>query len=163
MEEESRILIWLWDTISQRLDTYLPEDKRKDIKRIVQDQYDRYDWPGRPFAELQGVSYSLTLRPGVVPSYQPLRMLSPEQKIVVQNYIHELLATGIVERYSSPWQGCLVLVRKKDGKDWRIAQDFRELNLRTVIERYPLPLITQVIHALSGTEWFSSLDIKSAF
>ena len=107
LDQESRILIWLWDTISQRLDTDLPEDKRKDIKRIVQDQYDRYDWPGRPFTELRGVSYSLTLRPGVVPSYQPLRMLSPEQKLVVQNTYRncwpQVLLRGLPLRGKGVW------------------------------------------------------------
>jgi hypothetical protein len=75
-----------------------------------------------------------------------------------------MLKDDVVEPSMSDWQGAWVIVQKpKDPGKWRIAQDFRILNERTVIERYPLPRIDQAIEELSGCKYFTCMDIKSAF
>ena len=50
-------------------------------------------------------------------------------------------------------------VKKKSG-DLRPTQDYRQLNDMTVKNRYPLPLIRELIDKLKGAKWFSKLDVQ---
>ncbi|EEB96985.1 hypothetical protein MPER_03786, partial [Moniliophthora perniciosa FA553] len=48
-------------------------------------------------------------------------------------------------------------VKKKDGK-LRFVQDYRQFNTVTVKNRYPLPLIDELINQLTGAKYFTKLD-----
>ena len=50
-------------------------------------------------------------------------------------------------------------VKKKDGK-LRPVQDYRKLNEFTVKNRYPLPLILELIDRLKGAKIFTKMDIR---
>ena len=50
-------------------------------------------------------------------------------------------------------------VKKKDGSLWPV-QDYRKLNEMTVKNKYPLPLISELIDQLSGSKVFSKMDIR---
>lgn len=61
----------------------------------------------------------------------------------------------------------MILVGKKDqtgGKDdFRLVIDYRKLNQITEIQNFPIPLIDDILVGLSGSEYFTTLDIKGAF
>jgi hypothetical protein len=44
--------------------------------------------------------------------------------------------------------------------DWRFVQDYRALNAITWKNRYPLPLIDDLIHRLSSARYFTKLDVQ---
>ena len=50
-------------------------------------------------------------------------------------------------------------VKKKDGSLWPV-QDYRKLNESTVKNRYPLPLIQELVDKLKGSRVFSKLDVR---
>ena len=50
-------------------------------------------------------------------------------------------------------------VKKKDGK-LRPVQDYRKLNEMTIKNRYPLPLISELIDKLTHAKIFSKMDIR---
>ncbi len=50
-------------------------------------------------------------------------------------------------------------IKKKDGK-LRPVQDYRKLNEMTIKNRYPLPLISELMDKLQGTKYFSKLDVQ---
>ena len=50
-------------------------------------------------------------------------------------------------------------VKKKDGK-LRLVQDYRALNAMTVKNKYPLPLIPELIAKLRGAKYFTKLDVR---
>src|SRR3954453_22726762 len=50
-------------------------------------------------------------------------------------------------------------VKKKDGK-LRPVQDYRKLNEMTIKNRYPLPLIQELVDKLKGAKYFMKLDIR---
>src|SRR5260221_12842873 len=59
----------------------------------------------------------------------------------------------------SPYASGFFFIRKKDGK-LRPVQDYRRLNAQTIPNRYPLPLISELIHSISGKQWFTKFDIR---
>ncbi len=52
----------------------------------------------------------------------------------------------------------ILLHQKKDGK-LRPVQDYRKLNKMMIKNRYPLPLISELMDKLRGAKYFSKLDV----
>jgi hypothetical protein len=50
-------------------------------------------------------------------------------------------------------------IKKKDSK-LRPVQDYCKLNDMTIKNRYPLPLITELIDALQNAKYFTKLDVQ---
>ena len=84
------------------------------------------------------------------------------QREVVEEMIGEMLENDIIRPSSSPWCSPLLLVKKKDGS-YRCCVDFRQLNDVTVKDSFPLPRVDESLEALSGSQYFTVLDLKSGY
>ena len=73
-----------------------------------------------------------------------------------------MLSKGVIERSTSPWASPIVLVRKKDGSI-RFRGDYRKVNDVTRKDAYPLPRIDTTLDTLSGSQWFSTMDLLSGY
>ncbi|GBL87911.1 Retrovirus-related Pol polyprotein from transposon 297 [Araneus ventricosus] len=92
---------------------------------------------------------------------KPLRLPFSEKKIV-QTQVAEWLERGIIELCSSEYSRPVVIVRKKDGTP-RVCIDYRKLNKVVVKDRFPLPLLEDILDRLQGSRVFSTIDLKNAF
>jgi cleavage and polyadenylation specificity factor subunit 1 len=54
------------------------------------------------------------------------------------------------------------MVQKKDGS-WRPCGDYRQLNLQTVEDKYPLPNMADLAARLDGCTIFSKLDLRKGY
>ncbi|KAM3862568.1 enolase 4 [Diretmus argenteus] len=68
----------------------------------------------------------------------------------------------IIRKSNSEYASPLVLCWKKNGKP-RLCTDFRWLNARTVKDAHPLPHQADVLAALGGNAFFSTLDLTSGY
>ena len=56
----------------------------------------------------------------------------------------------------------MFFIKKKDGS-LRLVQDYHALNAVTVKNRYPLPLISELVSQLHGAQYFTKLDVRWGF
>ena len=96
------------------------------------------------------------------PVRQPPRRLPLVKREEAEKAIQEMKNDAIIEPSASPWSSPVVLVKKKDGST-RFCVDYRKLNNVTCKDSYPLPRIDDTLEALSGSVWFSTLDLKSGY
>jgi hypothetical protein len=53
--------------------------------------------------------------------------------------------------------------KEKVLKFYRLTNDFRELNARSKLEKWPLPFITEILDRMRGSDRYSTGDIADAF
>jgi len=57
----------------------------------------------------------------------------------------------------------LVFFIKKKNSSLRLVQDYRALNSMMVKNKYPLPLISELVSQLRGARYFTKLDVRWGF
>ena len=96
------------------------------------------------------------------PLRQPYRRQNPAVRREEMAQVQQMLSSNVIRPSNSPWASPVVMVRKKDGS-LRFCVDFRQLNAATVKDAHPLPRIDDLLDALHGAKWFSTLDLKSGY
>ena len=95
------------------------------------------------------------------PIRQPVRHISPCKKKEVRRILQDMLQKNAIQPSSSPWASPIVLV-KKDGNS-RFCMDYCKLNAVTRKDAYPLLQIDETLDTLSGSQWFTTLDLASGY
>ncbi|KAJ9541812.1 hypothetical protein OSB04_028318 [Centaurea solstitialis] len=129
---------------------------------VVQDYVDVFpeELPGVP-PERQ-VEFRIDLVPGATPVAKASYRLAPPEMKELFNQLQELLGKEFIRPSSSPWGAPTLFVKKKD-RSQRMRIDYRELNKRTVKNRYPLPWIDDLCDQLQGASWLSKIDLRSGY
>ena len=73
--------------------------------------------------------------------------MAPVELKELKMQLQEMLDKGFIRPSVSPWGASVLLVKKNDGS-MRLCIDYRELNKRTVKNRYPLPRIEDLFDQL---------------
>lgn len=108
--------------------------------------------------------HKIVLEPGAEKelTYSPLYKMSLTELEVVKQYLIDNLDKGFIEPSQAPFAAPVLFVKKPDGS-LRFCIDYRRLNLATLKDRYPLPLIDETLAQISRAKIFTKLDIRQAF
>ncbi|XP_029473211.1 uncharacterized protein LOC115099620 [Rhinatrema bivittatum] len=105
---------------------------------------------------------AIDLLPGSTPPRGRVYPLSLPETRAMSDYITENLAKGFIRPSHSPAGAGFFFVAKKDGS-LRPCIDYRGLNSITKKDRYPLPLIPELLDRLQGAKVFTKLDLRGAY
>ncbi|XP_068140359.1 uncharacterized protein [Drosophila tropicalis] len=94
--------------------------------------------------------------------HQSPSRLSACEAEAVKNQVDEWLTQGIVRKSTSSVASRVVVVQKKDGTP-RICIDYRKLNSMSLSDRFPVPLIEEVLEKLQAATFYSVLDLENGF
>ena len=130
----------------------------------IPDPYQRYarvfsETTSHEFLPARLWDHAIELKPGA-PSSLPaklIRLSQPELEELCK-FIKEHLQRKTIHPSKSPYTASFFFIKKKDGK-LRPVQDYRPVNKWTIQNRYPLPLIPQLVDRLRGCSLYTKFNI----
>ncbi|UYV72561.1 hypothetical protein LAZ67_9003705, partial [Cordylochernes scorpioides] len=153
------------------------EDRRQQILSLVDERLDKeqksmiveclekysevFDFERKSFSTTSNVKHKIDTSDSRPIKQRPYRV-SPVERRSIQSEVDKMIKMGIVQPSESPWSSPVVLVKKKDGS-WRFCVDYRKLNKVTKKDVYPLPRNDDVLDSLTGTKFFSSMDLRTGY
>jgi len=139
----------------------LEMSEREEANKLFQNYYTVFSGEGKLNGRTSVVKHHINTG-DAKPIRQRPRRVPLAKRGEMEELISDMRESGVIEPSESPWCSPVVLVTKKDGNT-RFCVDYRKLNDLTIKDSYPLPRIDDTLDTLSGSIWFSTLDLKSGY
>ena len=97
-----------------------------------------------------------------MPPFGTIYSMSPTELEVLRKYIEDHLQKGFIRHSQSPYGAPIFFVKKADGS-LRLCVDYRALNKITTKNRYPLPLIGELLNRISSAKFFTKSDVRDGY
>ncbi|THH21377.1 hypothetical protein EUX98_g8392 [Antrodiella citrinella] len=97
-----------------------------------------------------------------LPPIGPLYSLSQAESIALRKFLDENICSGFIYPSKSSHGAPILFAKKKDGS-LHLCVDYRGLNRLPKKDRYPLPLITDLLDAPAKARIYTKLDLRHAY
>jgi len=152
-EAERQMKVRAMGTQLQKLaEKALQEEKEKSIDQLIPKYlkdftpvFEKASFDRLP--EHRQWDHTIELKSQTKPFNSKIYPLSLGEQVELNKFIEEHLQTGCIRPSKSPIASPFFFIKKKDGTLCPV-QDYRKLNAITIHNRYPLPLISEVVHKL---------------
>ena len=120
------------------------------------------------FEELKGLppcrghEIQIILNLGTQPTFQRPYRYPNYYRTEIENIVRDLLKFGSIKNSQSPFVSPVLFVRKADGS-WRMCVDYRILNNDIVNDKFPIPVVDELLDGLSAAWVFSKLDLRPGY
>lgn len=94
--------------------------------------------------------HRIPLQPNAGTNIRPYRY-PLKQKDIIKQLVNEMLENRVIQPSCSSFASAVVLIGKKDGS-WRMCVDYRELNKQTIKDKFPIPIVEELIDELAEAE-----------
>ncbi|GFX47717.1 retrovirus-related Pol polyprotein from transposon 412 [Trichonephila clavipes] len=95
------------------------------------------------------------------PIKSPVYKIPFNLRIEFRRQIADLEKAEIISKSRSQYNTPALFIKQKEK--WRLVLDFRKLNEITLTQDFAIPTLDDILHEVSGANYFSVLDMKSAF
>ena len=110
--------------------------------------------------------YQIHLEDGTHPEqtigHSPLYKQSREELEAAREYVIDNLSKGFIGPSAAPYASPILMARKPGG-GLRFCVDYRKLNSITRKDRYPIPLVDELMERLGDAKVYTKLDIRQGF
>ena len=112
------------------------------------------------FPKKRSWDHGIDLKPNA-PSSLPGKVyfLTQLEQIALKEFLKKQLEKGYIQPSKSPYATPFFFIKKK-SRELRPVQDYRKVNEWTVKNRYPLPLISELINWVKGASLFSKFNVR---
>ena len=104
----------------------------------------------------------IPLKPGTTPPWGHIYPMSVPELTTIKEYVKGYLENGFIRHSKSEAAAPCMFIKRDDGK-LRLVVDYRGLNAITVKNRYPLPLIGEMLDRLNTAKIFTKIDLRNAY
>lgn len=153
--------IWAIAVLEQFVESTSGSDIPPEIQLILTEYTDVFAEP-KGLPPRRQYDHAIALEPDARPPNSKPYRYSPLQKDEIERQVHDMLRSGVITHSMSPYAAPVLLVKKKDGS-WRFCIDFRRLNLVTIKNKFPLPIVDELLDELAGAQLFSKLDLRAGY
>ena len=160
------------DEVSDRMmleicGTITKDTIRIGFKQLLEEHQTNYAKDSADVGTIPGVEFEINLKPGAQPVHAKPYPLPYNQADEVDRQVQELLEANFIKpAENSPWASPTIIVPKpaRQGKvEFRMCIDYRELNHRTIKDRYTIPSMRDLYRQLRGNTIFSNIDLRSGY
>ena len=111
---------------------------------------------------IRNISHHMDFIPRMILHNKASYKMTHQENEEIRKHVQELLDKGLIRESLSPCAVPKVLTPNKDGK-WRMCTYSKYINMITIRYRIPLPQIEDLLDCISGSKFFSKIDLKSGY
>jgi hypothetical protein len=151
--------------ISQLCSLYVQTSKPSiplDLQGIIDNNSKVFEDIPKGLPPTRNHDHDIHLIPGSVPPNIRLYRYSYAQRSEIERMVEEMLEASIIRPSQSSYSSPMVMVFMKYGS-WRMCPYYRELNKITIKDKFPIPVIDELLDELHGAIYFTNLDLRSGY